>query len=152
VLGPAVGYGLAASLRDWPSPDVVLRLDAVTGSGRATLRQGAASARYGFQVATGGLALAWRATPGWLGGGTLLAGPRLSALWIDRRFDLGLANLPQRALTVTPGLLAGLSLPLGRGFTASAELQLDWAVVKLDGKDRSTAFAEGLVGVGWKFR
>ena len=152
LLGPAVGCGLAATLRDWPSPDVVLRLDAVAGSGRATLRQGAVSARYGFQVATGGLALAWRAAPAWLGGGRLLAGPRLSALWIDRRFDLALASLPQRAFVVTPGLLAGLSVPLGRGLTASAELQLDWAVVKLDGKDRSTAFAEGLLGVGWTFR
>jgi hypothetical protein len=152
VLGPAVAFGLAATLRDWPSEGVTLRLDAVTGSGRATLRQGAVSARYGFQVATGGVALAWRATPRWLGGATLLAGPRLSALWIDRRFDLGLANLPQRALSVTPGLLAGVSVPLGRGLTASAELQLDWALVKVDGQDRSTAFAEGLVGVGWTFR
>jgi hypothetical protein len=152
VLGPAVGYGLAASRRDWPSPDLVLRLDVVTGSGRATLRQGAVSARYGFQVASGGLALAWRATPRWLGGASLLAGPRLSALWIDRRFELALANLPQRAFTVTPGLLAGLSVPLGGGFTASAELQLDWAVVKVDGQDRSTGFAEGLLGVGWSFR
>ena len=35
---------------------------------------------------------------------------------------------------------------VGRGVTASAELQLDWAVVKLDGQDRSTAFAEVLLG------
>ncbi len=152
VLGPTLGLGVAASRRDWPAPGLVLRLDAVAGGGRGTLRQGAASARYGFQVASGGLALAWRAAPAWLGGGALLAGPRLSALWIDRRFDLALAGLPQRSFSVTPGLVTGLSLPLGRGLTASAELQLDWAVVKLDGKDRSTAFAEGLLGLGWQFR
>jgi len=152
VLGPTLGYGLVASLRDWPTDDVTLRVDAVTGSGRATFRQGLASARYGYQVASGGAALAWRASPGWLGGGTLLAGPRLSLLWIDRRFDLALAGAPQRYLTITPGVLAGVSVPLGRGFTASAEVQLDWTVVRVDGMDRSSAFGEALVGVGWKFR
>jgi caspase domain-containing protein len=152
VLGPAVGYGVAAALRDWPSRDLTLQLDATSALGRGTHRQGAAAARYDFTVVNVGAALAWRAQPAWLGGAGLLLGPRVSGLWIDRRFDLPLAGAPQRYFTFTPGLLLGAEVPLGRGVFLGTELHLDWAVVKVDGQDRSTAFGQLLLGLGWRFR
>lgn len=152
LLGPAVGMGAAATLRGWPSPDLVLRLDASSALGRGTHRQAGATARYQFTLVSAGAALAWRAEPAWLGGAGLLVGPRVSGLWIDRRFDLALAGAPQRYFTFTPGALLGAEVPLGRGVSLGAELHLDWAVVKVDGQDRSTGFAELLLGVGWRFR
>jgi hypothetical protein len=152
VLGPAVGYGAAATLRGWPSRELLLRLDASTALGRGTHRQAGATAGYDYTLVNVGAALAWRAQPAWLGGLGLLAGPRVSGLWIDRRFDLALAGAPQRYFTFTPGLLLGTEVPLGRGVSLGAELHLDWAVVKVDGQDRSTAFGELLLGVGWRFR
>lgn len=152
LLGPTVGYGVTAALRGWPSSDLALRLDLSTALGRGTLRQGAASARYDFTLLNAGAALAWRATPAWLRGASLLAGPRISGLWIDRRFDLALAGAPQRYFTFTPGVLVGVDVPLGWGLVLGAEAHLDWAVVKVDGQDRSSAFGELLLGVGWRFR
>lgn len=152
VLGPTVGYGLAATRRGWPSRELTLRLDATSALGRGTQRQAGASASYDFTLVNVGAGLAWRAEPGWLGGGALLLGPRVSALWIDRRFDLALAAAPQHYFTLTPGVLAGLEVPLGRGVSLGTELHVDWAVVKVDGQDRSTAFTQLLLGLGWRFR
>jgi hypothetical protein len=152
LLGPALGFGAAAVRRGWPSPDLTFRLDAASALGRGTLQQGTASAPYDYTLVNLGAALAWRASPAWLGGAGLLAGPRLSGLWIDRRFDLALAGAPQRYFTLSPGLLLGADVPLGSGFSLGAELHLDWALVRVDGQDRSTAFGELLLGVGWRFR
>lgn len=152
LVGPAAGVGVGAALRGWPSPDLSLRLDAVTAFGRGTLRQGAAAARYDFSLLSAGASLAYRAAPAWLGGAALHVGPRLSGLSIERRFDLALAGAPQRSLTFTPGVLLAAEAPLWRGASASAELHLDWAVVKVDGQDRSTAFGELLLGLAWRFR
>jgi hypothetical protein len=69
---------------------------------------------------------------------------------LERRFDLALAPGPQRWFTVTPGLLLGASVPLGRRVTAGAELHLDWMVVRVDGENRSTGFGELLLGVGYR--
>lgn len=152
LLGPALGLGAAATLRGWPSPDLTLRLDAASATGRGSHRQGAAQARYDYRLVDAGAALAWRLQPAWLGRGSLLLGPRVSGLWIDRRFDLALAGATQSYFTFAPGLLAGAEVPLGGGLSLGAELQLDWALVKVDGQDRSTAFAQFLLGLGWRFR
>lgn len=152
VLGPVVGYGLVATRRGWPSRELTLRLDATSAFGRGTLRQATSSAAYDYALVGLGAGLAWRAEPAWLGGGALLLGPRVSALWIDRRFDLALASVPQHYFTLTPGVLAGLEVPLGGGLSLGTELHVDWAVVKVDGQDRSTAFTQLLLGLGWRFR
>jgi hypothetical protein len=151
LMGATVGFGAAASVRGWPGRDLTLRIDAVTASGHGTLRQPAGSAPYRFSVVSGGAALAWSASPAWLGGATLLAGPRLSWFWLDRKFDLAVVG-PQRAFTFTPGVLLGAGVPLWWGLRASAEAHLDWAVVQVDGRDRSSAYGELLLGLGWRFR
>jgi hypothetical protein len=149
--GTVVGAGVVASRRAWPAPGMSLVLDASAAAGRGTQQQGARRVPFGYQLGSAGVALAWQAQPRWLGGTTLLAGPRLSAIWLERRFELDLAGAPQRYLTFTPGLLLGIQAPLARGFTAGAELHLDWAVVRVDGQDRSTGLGQLLLGVGYRF-
>jgi hypothetical protein len=129
-----------------------LRLDAITASGRSALAIPGGPDSVRFELLTAGVALPWRARTTWLGGLELLGGPRLSALWIRRRFDAAeFAAAPQSYLTVTPGLLLGLEVPLYRGLSLGAELHLDWALVRIDGENRSSGFAETIAGVGWRF-
>jgi len=148
--GPAIGPALAVVLREWPAPGLVLRVDVAAAAGRATLHQGEQEAPFDYSVLTGGAAVAWRWAPAALGGTAFLVGPRLSAVWLERRFDLALAPPSQTYLTFAPGLLAGVTVPLGRRLTLGAELQADWAVVRVDGQDRSTGFGALLLGAGWR--
>jgi hypothetical protein len=151
LLGPSFTVGATVTLRDWPGRRLALRLDFTGGSGTGTYQVNGASAPYTYQLFNAGAAVAWRAEPAWLGGGSILAGPRLSVLRLARQFDLELASAPQAYFTITPGLLLGADLPFGKGWVASTELHLDWAVVKVDGQDRSTGYGEWLVGVGYRF-
>ncbi len=152
LLGPSATVGASASLRDWPARHLTLRLDVAGATGREIVQATGGSAGFDYQLFNAGVAVAWRAEPPWLRGGSLLAGPRLSALRVARQFDLELASAPQTYFTLTPGLLLGADYPLGKGFMASTELHVDWAVVKVDGQDRSTGFAEWLIGLGYRFR
>jgi len=148
--GPAVGPALSVVLREWPATGLVLRLDVAAAQGRGTLQQGEQEAPFEYSVLTGGAAVAWRWAPPGLGGTAVLVGPRLSAMWLERRFDLALAPPSQTYFTFAPGLLAGVTVPLGRQLTLGAEIQADWAVVRVDGQDRSTGFGAVLVGAGWR--
>ena len=152
ILAPVPAAGGALVMREWPVAGMDLRIDAVTSSGRSSVSipGGPSSVRY--DLLTAGVALPWRARPEWLGGLELLGGPRVSLLWLRRSFDTaGFPSVPQSYTTVTPGLLAGFELPLFKGLSLGGELHLDWALVQIDGQDRSTALAEGLLGLGWRF-
>lgn len=151
VLGPVPTVGAALAFADWPRPGMSLRLDLATSAGSSRLEQGPYSAPFRYTVVTAGAALPWRFTPGPLWGASLLAGPRLSALWIERSFDLALAPAGQSWFTLVPGALLGASVPLGRRFTAGAELHLDFAIVRVDGRSRSSGLAELLLGAGYRF-
>ncbi|GAO04149.1 caspase family protein [Anaeromyxobacter sp. PSR-1] len=151
VLGPVPGFGGAFTARGWPAPSLSLRLDLVTSFGRSRIRQDGAEATFDYTALAAGVGVPWRFEPAALRGAALLAGPRLSLLWLDRRFDLALAPPAQRVLTFTPGLLLGAAVPLGRGFTAGAELHLDWLLLRVDRENRSTGLAELLVGAGYRF-
>jgi hypothetical protein len=151
VAGPALGAGAALTLRGWPAHGLSLRLDLMAASGTGRLEQGGASAGYRHRLLAAGLALPWRFAPGRAGGPTLFAGPRLSVVWVTRRFDLELAPPGQSYLTFAPGVAAGLTVPVTRHVNVGAELQLDWTLVRIDGRDRSTGFAALLLGAGWRF-
>jgi hypothetical protein len=151
VLPPVPGFGATLAWRGWAARGLELRLDVIGSAGKADQPTGAGPAPFRFSAFTAGVSLPWRFTPSGLGGAALLAGPRLSAVWIRRSFELDASGAPQSFLTVTPGLLAGATVPLGRGFVATAELHLDWMLVRLDGASRSTGFGEALLGAGWRF-
>jgi hypothetical protein len=151
VLGPVPAFGAALTCTDWPRPGMSIRLDLAASAGSSSTEQGPHTARFRYSAFTAGASLPWRFTPGRLGGASLLAGPRLSALFVDRRFDLALAPPGQSWFTLAPGVLLGASLPLGARFTAGAELHLDFAVVRVDGENRSSGLAELLLGAGYRF-
>lgn len=152
LLGPSGTVGLQASLRDWPARHLALLMDVGGGTGHGSSQLPGVTVSYDYQLFSAGVAVAWRAEPPWLRGGSLLAGPRLSTVRVVRSFALELASAPQTWFTLTPGLLVGADFPFGHGFVASTELHLDWAMVKVDGQDRSTGFGEWLVGVGYRFK
>lgn len=151
ILGTVPGAGAAMTFREWPMAGMDLRFDVITASGRSPLAipGGPESVRY--DALTAGVSLPWRVRPEWLGSAELMAGPRLSALWIRRRFDAAFTAAPQSYLTVTPGLMLGLEVPMLRRLSLGAELHLDWTLVRIDGNNRSSALAEGLLGLGWRF-
>jgi hypothetical protein len=151
VMDVAIGAGAAFTLRDVPAPGLSLRLDVTAAGGRGRLEVGGEGARFDYRLVTAGAALPWRVGPRALGGAALVAGPRLSAVWLERRFDVALAPAAQSYLTFAPGLLVGVAVPAGRRVTVGAELQLDWTIVRVDGDDRSTAFGALLAGASWRF-
>lgn len=150
VLGPVPAFGAAMSYRDWPAPGMDLRLDALSSFGRSRLSQGPYAASFRYQAFSAGVSMPWRFQPGW-GRTALLFGPRLSAVWIDRKFDLALAPPGQSTFTFTPGLLVGAKVPIGKHLDLGAELHLDWMVLRVDNQNRSSGFAELLFGAGWRF-
>jgi hypothetical protein len=151
VLDVVPGLGATMTLRGWPARDLDLRLDVVGALGTAAQGSGPSAASYRYQAFTAGVSLPWRFTPDALRGVSFLAGPRLSAVYIERQFELDLAGAPQSYFTLAPGLMLGTSVPLGRGFVAGAEVHLDWMMVRVDGQNRSSGFAEVLAGAGWRF-
>ncbi len=150
VLGAVPAAGAAFSCAGWPAQGMSLRADVSGGAGSARLETGSGAIPFRYSVVTAGVALPWRLAPPSLRGASLLAGPRLSALWLDRRFDLALVP-PQSFFTLTPGLMLGASVPVGRVVTLGAEAHLDWAVVRVDGENRSGGLCEFLLGAGVRF-
>ena len=151
VVGPAPALGAALTYADWPRPGMSLRLDLATSAGTSSLRQGARSAAFRFTATTAGVSLPWRIALPALGRASLLAGPRLSAFWLERRFDLALAPGGQSLFTLAPGLVLGATLPVGARLSLGAEVHLDFAVVRVDGANRSSGLAELLLGAGVRF-
>ncbi len=151
VLSPVLGAGAVMSLRDWPARGMSLRLDVTGASGRSPYQDGPFSTPFGYTAFAAGLSLPWRFPLAFAPGLSLLAGPRLSSVYLSRRFDATLARAPQSYFTLTPGLLVGAGYELGSGFTLGAEMQVDWMVVRVDGQNRSSGFAEMLLGGGMRF-
>ncbi len=151
VLGAVPAAGAALSYADWPVAGMTVRLDATGAAGRSRIEQGGRAASFRYSAMSAGVALPWNVPLARPVGARVFAGPRLSALWLDRSFDLALAPAGQSYFTFTPGLLLGASVPVGRGISAGAELHLDWAIVRVDGRSRSSGLGEMLVGAGYRF-
>jgi caspase domain-containing protein len=153
VLGTTFGAGATLTRRDWPSARVNLRVDAIgaTGSGSVTTPTtlGPVSAPFSYNAFSGGVALPWRFPVLLDGRLALLAGPRLSAVYLQRSLKVEVAA-PQSFFTLTPGLLGGVSYERGH-FTLGAEAQVDFVLVRVDNENRSSGFAEVLFGAGWRF-
>ncbi|HSN13755.1 MAG TPA: caspase family protein [Anaeromyxobacteraceae bacterium] len=152
VLAPVTAVGAALAIREWPTVGMELRVDAATSSGTSHVTISGGPLAVGYDLVAGGLALPWRFRPGWPDRVELFAGPRLSGLWIRRRFELSPSpSVAQTYFTFTPGLVAGLEVQLTRRLSFGAEGHLDWAIVRIDGASRTSGLAEGLAGFGWSF-
>jgi len=153
VMGSTLGVGATLVYRNWPSHRVNLRFDAIgtTGSGSFSGQSpvGPVNTSYGYTAFSVGVALPWRFALPWSDRLHLLAGPRLSMLYIQRTYQLDLVP-SQSYFTFTPGLVGGLSWQTGR-LTIGMEAQIDFLLLKVDGRNRSTGFGELLLGAGWRF-
>ena len=153
VMGSTLGVGATLVYRNWPSHRVNLRFDAIgtTGSGSFSGQSpvGPVNTSYGYTAFSAGVALPWRFALPWSDRLHLLAGPRLSMLYIQRTYQLDLVP-SQSYFTFTPGLVGGLSWQTGR-LTIGMEAQIDFLLLKVDGRNRSTGFGELLLGAGWRF-
>lgn len=151
VLSPVLGAGVVMSLRDWPGRRMSLRLDLTGAAGRSQYQDGGFSTPFDYTAITAGVSLPWRFPLAFAPGLSLMAGPRLSSVYLSRRFAATLARGPQSYFTLTPGLLLGAGYQIGSRFTLGAEMQIDWMMVRVDGQNRSSGFAEVLFGGGMRF-
>ncbi|HSN14259.1 MAG TPA: caspase family protein [Anaeromyxobacteraceae bacterium] len=151
IMGTTTGVGAALLVREWPTAGMDLRIDAVSSVGRSSVEVAGQPEKIQYEVLTAGVGIPWRLRTELLGS-ELFAGPRLSGLWIRRRFESAMFDpAPQTYFTLAPGLLVGAQIPLSKGLSLGAELHVDWTLVKMDGRDRSSGMAELLAGVGWRF-
>jgi Caspase domain len=151
VLGSVPAVGAALAYDDWPREGMSVRMDMARSAGSSRVQQGAHSAEFHYTAYTAGASLPWRVKPASFGGASLLAGPRLSALWLDRRFELALPPPGQSRFTLSPGVLLGANVPLGSHVSLGAELHLDFTVVRVDGENRSSGLGEVLLGAAYRF-
>jgi uncharacterized caspase-like protein len=152
ILGTTAGFGAALLLREWPVAGMDLRIDAISGAGEGSIKVAGHPERTRYEVLTAGVGLPWRLRTELLGAAELFAGPRLSGLWIRRRFESAAYDpAPQSYFTLAPGLLVGAEVPLFKGLSLGAELHMDWTLVRMDGQNRSSGMAEFMAGVGWRF-
>jgi hypothetical protein len=150
VLKPVPAAGATLTMRHWPSQRLTLRFDFTTGAGSSEFVSGDFVAPFRYSAFAGGVALPWRfGTP--VKRLTLLAGPRLSAVYLQRRFTTPLAPGPQSYATMMPGVVTGASWDLPRGFTLGVDAQLDWMFIKVDTQNRSSGFGQLLFGAGYRF-
>jgi hypothetical protein len=154
VLGPTLAAGAVVTHRAWPSSRVNLRIDVVGSAGNGSITRptgiGPVTAAYSYTAFAAGAGLPWRFPLALDGKLSLLAGPRLSVIYLERRLKLELLKAPQSYFTMTPGLLAGVSWQHGH-FTLGAEAQVDFMLLRVDGENRSSGFGEFLFGAGWRF-
>ncbi|HSM93896.1 MAG TPA: caspase family protein [Anaeromyxobacteraceae bacterium] len=152
VLAPVVAFGATLALREWPAAGLDLRVDAAAASGTSHLDFAGSPVAVGYDLLAGGISLPWRAPPLLYGRAGLFVGPRLSGVWIRRRFDLSPSpGVAQSWFSFTPGLVAGVEVQLGRRLSLGAEGHLDWALVRIDGTNRWSGLAAALAGLGWRF-
>ncbi len=86
----------------------------------------------------------WRRLSVWVG-------PRVAALWIERSFALEAYRGRQTALSVTPGVMAGVGVRLWGAWELSMNGQLMLTVLTVDGAPRVLGFAGGWAGLGYRF-
>lgn len=149
VLGSVPAFGAAIAYDDWPRPGMSLRMDVAKSAGTSRVQLGARSADLRYSAFTAGASLPWRVTPASLGGACLLAGPRLSGLWLDRRVEL--APPTQSWFMLSPGVLLGASVPVTKRVALGAEVHLDFTLARVDGENRSSGMGELLLGAAYKF-
>jgi hypothetical protein len=86
----------------------------------------------------------WR----WL---SLWGGPRVTALWINRSFNLQAYQGSQSGFTVTPGVMVGGAVRLSSRLEIVLNVQTVLTVFPVDGKTQFLGFFGGFAGVGYRY-
>lgn len=152
VLGPVNGVGATVSVREWPAPGMEVRADAITSAGHSRLTVSGGPLEMAYDLLSVGVTLPWRFRPAVLARTEFFAGPRFSALFVRRRFDLSPSpGMTQLWFSFLPGFAGGVDIRLTRRLSLAAETHVDWMLTRIDGADRSSFVFEGLAGLGWRF-
>ena len=140
--------GAAFRWEDVPLAKVALGVDLRAYRAPQQLRLGSgASVPFRYTSVTLGVSLPylWRRER-W----TLLAGPRVAALWLERSFQLEAYRQAQRTLTVAPGLTGGVTWQVTDAFELLLQTELMLTYVSVDGAAQARGFVGGWAGVGWR--
>lgn len=149
VLPAALTAGFAFRWADVPLPKLSLAMDlsASTGNGRVSLDAGS-PAPFRFRLVSAGVTVPYEWAFGRI---SLLAGPRVAALWVQRSFQLDVYQKDQDYLTLVPGLTGGLVYRLGRQFELAAQAQTLLTYFVVDGRGQALGSVGGWLGAGYRF-
>lgn len=86
----------------------------------------------------------------WLGPVGVSTGPHVAGLWLQRSFQLELVQGDSYA-TVWPGWMAGVTWRATPSFVVTAQSELLWAYVPVDGRTRMVGFGMATLSGGYRF-
>lgn len=141
--------GLSLRFDDLPLNDFSLWVDVGGSFGKQRLNFGpGAEVPFDYRNITAGVAMPWRFATGPV---RLFVGPRVAGVYLQRSFHLDLVQGAQSYLTMSPGVMGGLSVLLGDRLELSAQGNLMWMYMMVDGAGQSVGFTGGWAGVGYRF-
>jgi hypothetical protein len=151
-LSPAsLAAGVGLRVDDVPLPSFSLWIDAAAGGGEGLLALSpgtSAPIPYTYMSSTLGVGAGYR----WeLGPVIALAGPRLSALYIRRAFDLSDYRQTQQLVTAMPGAFVSVAVPLGSRVELAVLAHLGTAYISADGAGRLTPLGSASAALGYRF-
>lgn len=140
---------LALRLEDLPMRDWGLLLDVSASTGRTDLSVALGSLTpFRYTTLSAGVAMPylWR----WERL-TLFAGPRVAALYLRRSFDVEAFVGAQDYLTVSPGVVGGVTVELDERLELTSQAQLMMTYVVVDGRGQAEGFTGLWAGMGYRF-
>ncbi|MBS2031865.1 MAG: caspase family protein [Deltaproteobacteria bacterium] len=152
VAGPTPALQLSLAWDGAIARRVGLRFDGAVAAGTRTL-QTAAMEQAGQSVPFHylGLQLGTSATYGArIGPVHLDAGPRIGAVYLQRRFDLATFQTTQSYFVVSPGLTGGLSLPVSERLELFVRADVSAEVIAVDAQSRILGQGALWAGLGWR--
>lgn len=140
---------LALRLEDLPVRDWGLLFDVSASTGSTNLSMALGSLTpFRYTTLSAGVALPylWR----WERL-TLFAGPRVAALYLRRSFDVEAYVGAQNYLTVSPGVVGGVTVELDERLELTSQAQLMMTYVVVDGRGQAEGFTGLWAGMGYRF-
>lgn len=149
LLGPSWISGLGLRWSDLPLSGLSLwtELGGALGQQRAILETGE-SFPFTYRLMSAATSIGWGVALGPL---RIETGPRLSALWLGRTFELPTYNGNQDYLTLTPGWMAAATLRLGERLELVVRGHVMLTYVLVDGQGHALGFTGGAAAMGYRF-
>lgn len=145
----AMGLGLSLRFDGWLLPRLGLAIDLMASSGSQSLKLSETNVvPFTYRSLDVGVSFPYRWQFRQL---SLFAGPRVAALWLQRSFQLDAYQGAQSYLTVSPGAVVGAALLLTERLELSAQANITYTWVVVDGSGTGVGFAGGWAGLGYRF-
>jgi hypothetical protein len=148
ILPAAFSGGLSLRFDGVLAPKLALQLDLGVGAGHQVLALNGDRVPVSYRDLSLGAAAPYTLLAGRF---SLYAGPRLAAFWLQRSFELDAFKAGQSYLTVSPGLMAGVTVAVSERLEVSAQGSLMLTYVMVDGAGQVLGFTGGWAGLGYRF-